>query len=82
MTDDPRGTGLGAAGHRLLELLPLLVEDPDAPSPPETHRVMRSVRWERALRIAAEAIGNIASVVADGLTAVVRPRRPHRKDEE
>lgn len=81
MTGDRREPELGRAGRRLLELLPLLVDDPDAPAPPDTKRVMRSVRWERALRIAAQAIGNIAFVIADGLTAVARPSRPDRESD-
>ncbi len=72
---------LGPAGRRLSDLLPLLVDDPNAPAAPKTQRVMQSVRWERALRLAAAAIGNIALVVADGVTAALRPPGSRKRND-
>lgn len=72
---------LGPAGRRLSDLLPLLVDDPNAPAAPRTQRVMRSVRWERTLRLAAAAISNIALVVADGVTAALRPGAARERND-
>lgn len=49
------------------------------PAPPSTalvRRVVRTARWQRTVRSALSAAGNVVAAVADGLTALLRKRRP------
>jgi hypothetical protein len=68
-TDDPEA--VTPVQRRLDEHLELLrVEEPPGdPSLPE--RVVRSARWQRALRAPVAVVGVVAGAVVDGLRALV-----------
>lgn len=63
------------AEARLRQLLAPLREDAPRPSSDLGPRVLRTVRWQRAVREVAQAVGILAGVVADGVRLLVRPRR-------
>jgi hypothetical protein len=68
---------LGDAEKRLISLLADLNHEP--PPGPETDRVLRSVRWERAVRIIADALGGFGLTIADAFQ--LRPPHPRSEDK-
>lgn len=67
-TDD-----LTPAERRLTEHLELLRASPPAPAPDLVTRVIRSVRWQRAIRGPLVLIGAVAAAIADGLGLLFKP---------
>ena len=64
---------LSPAEARVSELLHQLA----APVPPSTalvRRVVRTARWQRTVRGALSAAGNVVAALADGLAALLRRR--------
>ncbi len=62
------------AEDRLLRLLALLERD-DGADDGLTRRVMRSVRWQHAVRGVLGALGTLAGAVGEGLVVVLGMRR-------
>ena len=71
MSGRPRNDELTPPEERLLALLVLLRADPGLGTARLAAAVMRSVRWQRALRDVMQALGNLASAVADGVFVLV-----------
>ena len=71
----PPENDLSAAEQRLLALL-LLLRTEDGRQPPAlVTAVMRTVRWQRALRDVMSAIAGLLAAVADGVLVVAGLRR-------
>ncbi len=67
------------AEQRLLHLLADSRNAPTGVSPPPTERVIRAVRFERAVRTAAQTIGALAATLADALTSLLEQTREGRR---
>ena len=66
----PPDEPLTASEARLLALLVLLRGDGAHDDPALRATLMRTLRWQRTLRQAARAVGDLALALADGLALV------------
>jgi hypothetical protein len=64
---------LTPAELRLTEHLELLRASPPIVAPGLVPRVLRSVRWQRAIRDPLVLVGTIAAAVAEGLSVLFKP---------
>lgn len=69
---------LSPAERKLAEHLQVIRDAPVEPSRALAPRVVRTARWQRAVRRPLQAVGRLAAAVADGLAIAVglRSRRP------
>ena len=74
MAEDPAGP----AEAKLAEHLALLRAEAPRPGTALTHRVVRTARWQRALRSPLRVVGMIAAGIADGAAALLGFRRRPR----
>ena len=79
MNEPPREERPTVAEERLLALLLLLRDERDPRNGALLAAVMRRVRWQRTLRDAARAIGDLALALADGLATIAGMRRDGRR---
>jgi len=70
---DPPADDLSPAERRLTEHLDLLRAYPPAGGPQLVGRVLRGVRWQRAVREPLVLVGAVASAVLDGLGLLFKP---------
>ena len=64
---------LTAAERRLSEHFELLRASPPIVAPGLVPRVLRGVRWQRAIRDPLVLVGAVAAAVAEGLSVLVKP---------
>jgi hypothetical protein len=69
----PPADELTPAERRLTEHLELLRASPPTGAPQLVSRVIRGVRWQRAVREPLVLVGEVASAVFDGLTLLFKP---------
>jgi hypothetical protein len=72
----PPDEPLGRAEQRLLALLAVLRVDPADDDAAAVRRLMLSLRWQRAVRSALATVGAFAGTLGDGLSLLLRRRRP------
>jgi hypothetical protein len=65
---------LTPAEARVTDLLHQLATPAPAPSTALVRRVVRTARWQRTVRSALSAAGNVVAAVGDGLAALLRRR--------
>ncbi len=65
---------LSPAERRLSQHLVVLNDDPPRPAPVLTEIILRTARWQRAVRVPLSAIGQLAATVGDGLRLLLGPR--------
>ena len=65
---------LTPAERRLTQHLELLRASPPTAAPQLVPRVIRGVRWQRAVREPLLLVGEVAAAVFDGLTLLFKPR--------
>ncbi|MBV9337308.1 MAG: hypothetical protein JO243_15610 [Solirubrobacterales bacterium] len=70
---DSPAEDLSPAERRLTEHLELLRASPPAVSPGLVPRVIRGVRWQRAIRDPLVLVGAVAAAVAEGLSLLFKP---------
>jgi hypothetical protein len=70
---DPPADELTPAERRLTEHLDLLRASPPTVAPQLVPRVIRGVRWQRAIREPLVLVGVVATAVFDGLATLVKP---------
>jgi hypothetical protein len=75
MSAQPPGSG---AKERLLRLLAELNQQTVEPAL-STERVIRAVRWERAVRLFAETVSEFAISTGDALIVLLKPPSARRK---
>lgn len=73
MTADETDAELTPAERRLAEHLELLRASPPSTSPQLVPRVIRSVRWQRAIRDPLRLVGAVAAAVVEGLSIALKP---------
>jgi hypothetical protein len=64
-----------AAERRLDEHLELLRQDEGTGDRALAHRVVRTARWQRAVRVPLQVVASIAGAAIDGLRTLVVGRR-------
>jgi hypothetical protein len=64
---------LTPAERRLTEHLELLRASPPIVAPGLVPRVLRGVRWQRAIRDPLVLVGAVAAAVAEGLSVLFKP---------
>jgi hypothetical protein len=64
---------LTPAERRLSEHLELLRASPPTVAPGLVPRVIRGVRWQRAIRGPLVLVGAVAAAVAEGLSVLLKP---------
>lgn len=67
MAPEGREEALSAAEARLLALLAVLRAEAPRPEDSLTEAIMRSARWQYALRATARLVGDLVAILADGL---------------
>jgi hypothetical protein len=70
---DPPAEELTPAERRLTQHLELLRASPPAAAPQLVPRVIRGVRWQRAVREPLTMVGVVASAVLDSLGLLFKP---------
>jgi len=70
---DSSADELSPAERRLTEYLELLRVSPPAERPQLVARVIRGVRWQRAVREPLVLVGAVASALLDGLGLLFKP---------
>jgi len=65
---------LTPAERRLNEHLELLRASPPTVAPGLVPRVLRGVRWQRAIRDPLVMVGTVAAALAEGLSVLFKPR--------
>jgi hypothetical protein len=70
--EDP-ADDLTPAEGRLSEHLELLRANPPTAAPELIGRIIRSVRWQRAIRDPLVLVGAVASAIAESLRLLVKP---------
>lgn len=70
---DPPAEELSPAELRLSQHLELLRASPPTGAPQLVPRVIRGVRWQRAVRDPLVLVGAVATAVFDGLAALFTP---------
>jgi len=70
---DSPADDLTPAERRLTEHLELLRASPPIVAPGLVPRVLRGVRWQRAIRDPLVLVGAVAAAVAEGLSALFKP---------
>jgi len=70
---DSSADELSPAERRLTEYLELLRVSPPAEGPQLVGRVIRGVRWQRAVREPLVLVGAVASALLDGLGLLFKP---------
>jgi hypothetical protein len=70
---DHHADELTAAERRLTEHLELLRASPPIVAPDLVPRVLRGVRWQRAIRDPLVLVGAVAAAVAEGLSIFFKP---------
>ena len=70
---DPPADELTPAERRLTQHLELLRASPPTGAPQLVGRVIRGVRWQRAVREPLVLVGEVAAAVFDGLTLLFEP---------
>jgi hypothetical protein len=70
---DSPGDELTAAERRLSQHLELLRTSPPTGGAQLVPRVIRGVRWQRAVREPLALVGMVASAVVDGLALLFKP---------
>jgi hypothetical protein len=75
MSADREDPELSPAERRLRGLLEVLAVETPRPDPGLPGRVVRTVRWQRPVRAALGATGQLAGAVADGLALLLGTRR-------
>ena len=73
MSADETGEELTAAERRLAEYLELLRASPPSTTPQLVPRVIRSVRWQRAIRDPLLLVGAVAAALVEGASALIKP---------
>lgn len=73
MSTDETGEEFTPAERRLAEHLALLRASPPSTTPQLVPRVIRSVRWQRAVRDPLLLVGAVAAALLEGLGVVVKP---------
>lgn len=71
--DEPPADELTPAERRLTQHLELLRASPPTGAPQLVPRVIRGVRWQRAVREPLSLVGVVASAVFDGLALLFKP---------
>ena len=66
------------AERRLSEHLELLRASPPIVAPGLVPRVLRGVRWQRAIRDPLVLVGAVAAAVAEGFSVLVKPPADRR----
>jgi len=77
MNDEPREMS-PEAERRLAQHLELLRTDRRQPSLELAHRVVRTARWQRAVRTPLRVVGMIAGSLLDGIMRLAAPGRRRR----
>lgn len=70
---DSSADELTPAERRLTEHLELLRASPPTVAPGLVPRVIRGVRWQRAIRDPLVLVGAVAAALADGLSVLFKP---------
>jgi hypothetical protein len=70
---DPPADELTPAERRLTQHLELLRASPPTGAPQLVTRVIRGVRWQRAVREPLVLVGMVATAVFDGLAVLFKP---------
>lgn len=70
---DPPSDELSSAERRLTQHLELLRASPPTGAPQLVPRVIRGVRWQRAIREPLVLVGAVATAVLDGLGLLFKP---------
>ena len=73
MSADETGEEFTPAERRLAEHLELLRASPPGTTPQLVPRVIRGVRWQRAVRDPLLLVGAVAAALLEGLGLVVQP---------
>jgi hypothetical protein len=68
---------LSPAERRLAQHLQLLRASPPTATSDLVLRVIRGVRWQRAIRDPLVFVGTVAAALAEGLSLLFKPRRGH-----
>jgi hypothetical protein len=71
--DEPPADELTPAERRLTQHLELLRASPPTGAPQLVPRVIRGVRWQRAVREPLNLVGVVATAVIDGLALLFKP---------
>ena len=77
MTAGENPEDLSPAERRLAQHLQLLRASPPAATSDLVLRVIRGVRWQRAIRDPLVFVGAVTAALAEGLSLLFKPRRGH-----
>lgn len=75
MTAGENPDDLTPAERRLAQHLQLLRASPPTATPDLVQRVIRGVRWQRAVRDPLLLVGAVAAALTEGLGLLFKPRR-------
>ena len=75
MTAGENRDDLNPAERRLAQHLQLLRASPPAATPYLVQRVIRGIRWQRAVRDPLVFVGAVAAALAESLGLLLKPRR-------
>lgn len=73
MSADETPADLTPAERRLAEHLELLRASPPSAAPQLVPRVIRGVRWQRAIRDPLLLVGAVAAALAEGASVLLKP---------
>jgi hypothetical protein len=75
MTGSENADARSPAERRLAQHLQLLRASPPTATPDLVRRVIRGVRWQRAVRDPLVFVGAVAAALVEGLGLLLKPRR-------